>query len=69
MRVRGEEPAASDRIGVAILPWGDRFEDFHDRIGVSFEDFRDQLTGGWLFNYVEALQRVGLLPFLSSASV
>jgi glycosyltransferase involved in cell wall biosynthesis len=69
MRVRGKEPAALNRLRVAILPWGDRFEDFHDRIGVSFEDFRDELTGGWLFNYVEALQRVGLRPFLYYASV
>jgi glycosyltransferase involved in cell wall biosynthesis len=66
--VRGEETAAPDRLGVAILPWGDRFEDFHDRIGVSFEDFRDELTGGWLFNYVEALQRAGLRPVLYYAS-
>jgi glycosyltransferase involved in cell wall biosynthesis len=65
---RGQEPAASDRLGVAILPWGDRFEDFHDKIGVSFEDFRDELTGGWLFNYVEALQRAGLRPVLYYAS-
>jgi glycosyltransferase involved in cell wall biosynthesis len=66
--VRGKEPEASDHLGVAILPWGDRFEDFHDKIGVSFEDFRDELTGGWLFNYVEALQRAGLRPVLYYAS-
>jgi glycosyltransferase involved in cell wall biosynthesis len=55
-------------VGIAILPWGDRFEDFHDRIRVSFEDFRDELTGGWLFNYVEALQRANLRPVLYYAS-
>jgi glycosyltransferase involved in cell wall biosynthesis len=47
-----------------MLPWPDRFEDFHDRIGISFESFRDELTGGWLFNYVEALQTVGVEPIL-----
>jgi starch synthase len=53
---------------MAILPWGDRFEDFHARIGVTFESFRDELTGGWLFNYVEALQRAGVRPVLYYAS-
>jgi glycosyltransferase involved in cell wall biosynthesis len=66
--VRGGQPVATDRLGVAILPWGDRFEDFHDRIGVSLAGFRDELTGGWLFNYAEALQRAGLRPVLYYAS-
>jgi hypothetical protein len=49
---------------VAFLPWADRFEDFHDKVGISIEDFRDGLTGTWLFNYVEALQAAGLRPIL-----
>lgn len=49
---------------VGMLPWPDRFEDFHDKIGVSFETFRDELTGGWVFNYVEAMQRAGVRPVL-----
>jgi glycosyltransferase involved in cell wall biosynthesis len=49
---------------VAMLPWPDRFEDFHDKIGISLESFRDELTGGWLFNYVEAFQRAGVRPVL-----
>jgi glycosyltransferase involved in cell wall biosynthesis len=47
-----------------MLPWGDRFEDFHDKIGISLEAFRTELTGGWLFNYVEAMQGAGLRPVL-----
>lgn len=47
-----------------MLPWPDRFEEFHDKIGVSFESFRDEYTGSWLFNYVEALQRAGVRPVL-----
>ncbi|MDP9022176.1 MAG: glycosyltransferase family 4 protein [Actinomycetota bacterium] len=47
-----------------MLPWGDRFEDFHDKVGISLEAFRDELTGTWLFNYVEALQSAGLQPVL-----
>jgi glycosyltransferase involved in cell wall biosynthesis len=53
---------------VALLAAGDRFEDFHDKIGVSFETFRTKLTGGWLFNYVEALQSAGVRTVLIFAS-
>jgi glycosyltransferase involved in cell wall biosynthesis len=49
---------------LALLPAGDRFEDFHDKIGVSLEDFRTTLTGGWLFNYIEALQIAGIQTVL-----
>ena len=35
--------------------WGDLFEDFFDTIDVSVETFRTELTGGWLFAYVRAL--------------
>ena len=42
---------------VALLPAGDRFEDFFDKVGVTLEAFRQKQTGGWLFNYVEALGR------------
>ena len=45
---------------VALLPWGDTIEDFLDPIAVSFEAFRDEMTGGWLFGYVEALARAGV---------
>jgi glycosyltransferase involved in cell wall biosynthesis len=41
---------------LALLMWGDLFEDFFDTIDVSFDRFRTELTGGWLFGYIEALQ-------------
>jgi glycosyltransferase involved in cell wall biosynthesis len=44
---------------VALLPAGDRFEDFFDKVGVTLESFRQEQTGGWLFNFVEALGRAG----------
>jgi glycosyltransferase involved in cell wall biosynthesis len=44
---------------VAVLPAGDRFEDFFDKVGVDLETFRTRQTGGWLFNYVAALRRAG----------
>jgi glycosyltransferase involved in cell wall biosynthesis len=42
-----------------LLPAGDRFEDFFDKIGVDLETFQHDQTGGWLFNYVQALGRAG----------
>jgi starch synthase len=45
---------------VAILPWGDVFDDYLDPIGLSMDDFADRMTGGWLFGYVEALRREGI---------
>lgn len=49
---------------VALLPAMDRFEDFYDTIGVSLEAFRDHLSGGGLFNYVEALRSAGIRSVL-----
>ena len=43
-----------------MLPWGDLIEDFLEPIGVSLEGFRDHMTGGWAFGYVDALARVGV---------
>lgn len=45
---------------IALLHWGDRIEDFLDTIGVSFESFCNEMTGGWLFGYVEALKLAGV---------
>lgn len=45
---------------IALLPWGDVFEDFLDTIGVSLEKFCNDMAGGWLFGYVEALQLTGV---------
>ena len=44
---------------VALLPWGDFIEDFLDGIGISLDEFCTQMTGGWLFGYIEALRRQG----------
>jgi glycosyltransferase involved in cell wall biosynthesis len=53
---------------VALLPAMDRFEDFHDTIGVSLDVFREQFSGGGLFNYVEALRSVGIRSVVFFAS-
>jgi starch synthase len=44
---------------VALLPWGDFIEDFLDGIGITLDEFCTQMTGGWLFGYIEALRRQG----------
>ncbi|MBA3252201.1 MAG: glycosyltransferase family 4 protein [Geodermatophilaceae bacterium] len=43
---------------IALLMWGDLVEDFLDPIDVSMDTFVGEMTGGWLFGYVEALARV-----------
>jgi glycosyltransferase involved in cell wall biosynthesis len=47
-----------------LIPGGDRFEDFFDKIGVSLETFQHEFTGGWLFNYVRALSLVNVRTVL-----
>lgn len=54
----------SQPLTVALLPWGDVIEDFLDSIGVSFESFCNDMTGGWLFGYVDALRTVGVRTVL-----
>lgn len=44
---------------IALIDWSHMLEDFLDNIGVSFADFRDQMTGGWLFGYIDALRLAG----------
>jgi glycosyltransferase involved in cell wall biosynthesis len=45
---------------VALLMWGDVFEDFLDDIGWSVDAFCERMTGGWCFGYAEALARKGI---------
>ncbi|BBD69181.1 putative glycosyl transferase [Nostoc commune NIES-4072] len=57
------------QLTIALMPCDGLFEDFFDTVGVSFDIFRTELTGGWMFNYIEALQLVGVqvvLIFISS---
>ena len=49
---------------VALLAWGDVWEDFLDMIGVSLDEFLTEMSGGWLFGYVEALDRAGIRTIL-----
>ena len=49
---------------VALLPWGDVYEDYLDGIGVSLDEFCTEMSGGYLFGYVDALERVGVSTVL-----
>lgn len=49
---------------IALLHWGDLIEDFLDTIGVSFEAFCKEMTGGWMFGYIDALRLVGVRTVL-----
>jgi starch synthase len=45
---------------IALLHWGDLIEDYLDLVGLSLDVFRKEMTGGWMFGYVEALRRAGV---------
>src|SRR5215210_2552046 len=49
---------------VALTLWGDVLEDYLDTIGVSFDAFCTEVSGTWLFGYIEALDRVGIRAVL-----
>lgn len=49
---------------IALLHWGNLWEDFLDSIGVSFEAFCKEMTGGWMFGYIEALRLAGVRTVL-----
>ena len=53
-----------DLRAIAIFPWGNFIEDFLDAINVSLDAFCNDMTGGWLFGYVGALQSAGAGPIL-----
>lgn len=45
---------------VALVEWSHLVEDFLGSIGLTFRQFCEEMTGGWLFGYVEALRRAGV---------
>jgi len=45
---------------VALLPWGDVFVDFLDRLGVSWDELREEFVGSWMFGYAAALHEAGV---------
>ena len=65
-RMSRRREKASRRIQptVAVMPWGHIIEDYLDDIGLSLDDFVEQMSGGWLFGYVDALKSAGIRPVL-----
>ena len=59
-RTFASAPVARAPTAVALVDWSELLEDYLDNIGVTFESFRDEMTGGWMFGYVEALRRAGV---------
>ncbi|HEY9769020.1 MAG TPA: hypothetical protein V6C71_11085 [Coleofasciculaceae cyanobacterium] len=49
---------------IALLHWGNLIEDFLDTINVWFASFCQEMTGGWLFGYVNALKLSGVKTVL-----
>src|SRR5437867_11330432 len=61
-------PARTAPFTLALMPWGDLIEDFLDEIGLSLDEFASNMTGGWLFGYVAALQRYGVRTIIFCVS-
>jgi glycosyltransferase involved in cell wall biosynthesis len=55
---RPTEPLAQR--SVALIAAGNVVEDWLNSIGVTFERFVNEMSGGWMFNYVESLSLVGV---------
>ena len=49
---------------IALLHWGDLWEDFLDPIGVSLEAFCNEGPSGWMLGYMDALRLVGVRTLL-----
>lgn len=55
---------ARPNLSIALLPWGNVIEDFLESIDLSLEEFCQEMTGGWLFGYIEALKLVDIATVL-----
>jgi glycosyltransferase involved in cell wall biosynthesis len=44
---------------VALLPWGRVIEEFLEPIGLDPERFASEMSGGWLFGWIEGIGRAG----------
>ncbi len=56
------------RMTVALVDWSHLLEDFLDNLGVTFESFRTEMTGGWMFGTIEALRSAGCRTVLFCVS-
>ena len=63
-RIRDSADARAATPTVALLPWGDVWEDYLDMLGISLEEFLTEVSGTWLFGYVQALGEAGIRTVL-----
>ena len=56
---------------IALIDWSQLIEDYLDNIGISFEQFCGEMSGGWMFGYIAALKtaNVDTILFCVSARV
>src|SRR5688500_378667 len=56
-----QTPADTRRVpSIALMDWSHLIEDFLDGLGVSFETFRKEFRGSWIFGYIDALRLAGM---------
>jgi starch synthase len=60
--------AARPRFTVALVDWTQLLEDFLDSVGVSFQAYREEMVGSWVFGYIAALRRAGVRTVLYAVS-
>jgi glycosyltransferase involved in cell wall biosynthesis len=66
---RGVNDSAAQRDqALALVMWGDLFEDFFDTIDVSLEQFGNEFTGSWFVGYINALASAGVRTSLIHVS-
>lgn len=65
---QADDSRASHQPTVGLIDWSHLIEDFLDNINVSFESFCGEMSGGWMFGYITALQRVGVRTVLFCVS-
>lgn len=64
----GERAGQSPPATIALVDWSQLIEDYLDNIGVSFESFCGEMSGGWMFGYIDALRLAGIRTVLFCVS-
>lgn len=60
--------ATSAAMTIALFDWSQLIEDYLDNIGVSFDSFCEEMSGGWMFGYISALRSAGVRTVLFCVS-
>lgn len=60
-----EESRSQPIVGILIA---DAFDEWLEELGISLDAFSNQMMGSWVFNYIQALQTVGVRPILFCVS-